>query len=296
MKLKDILTPSFWKPREAFSIVEQSRSDDSDFCREVVARGILSEEQMAHAAERYRLGRSKSGRCIFWMIDEQGIVRDGRIGDSWVSVMLKAREPRLLRIWHPEHCLFGLHLLGHTDLTERRGQGHTDLTDLTDLAAHRDSSDKKNICGISEICVTDKNKCCVTKKTICGISEICVTDKNKCCVTKKTICVVENGRSAVILSALFPEQLWLATMYPANFTVDLLRPLQGQRVVLFPHTDLTAENYTCWLEIADMARRTFHLDITVDDYLEQHATDEQKAAEIDIAEMITSNSNRKYAT
>ena len=275
MKLKDILTPSFWKPREAFSIVEQSRSDDSDFCREVVARGILSEEQMAHAAERYRLGRSKSGRCIFWMIDEQGIVRDGRIGDSWVSVMLKAREPRLLRFWHPEHCLFGQHLLGHTNLTERRVQGHTDLTDLTDLAAHRDSSDKKNICGISEICVTDKNKCCVTKKTIC---------------------VVENGRSAVILSALFPEQLWLATMYPANFTVDLLRPLQGQRVVLFPHTDLTAENYTCWLEIADMARRTFHLDITVDDYLEQHATDEQKAAEIDIAEMITSNSNRKYAT
>ena len=35
---------------------------------------------MAHAAERYRLGKSKKGKPIFWMIDERGIVRDGRIG------------------------------------------------------------------------------------------------------------------------------------------------------------------------------------------------------------------------
>ena len=38
-------------------------------------------------------------------------MHDGHIGNSWVSVMMKAREPKLLRDWHVEHCLFGLHLI-----------------------------------------------------------------------------------------------------------------------------------------------------------------------------------------
>ena len=69
MRISEILTPSFRElrqelglPRPAKAVVQVSA--DSDFCREVVARGWLTEEQMAHAAERYRLGRSKSGRCI----------------------------------------------------------------------------------------------------------------------------------------------------------------------------------------------------------------------------------------
>ena len=89
MKLNEILTPSFRALRDLTqksqksqkSIVELCRSNDSDFCREVVARVWLTEEQMAHAAERYRLGRSKSGRCIFWMINEMGRVYDGHIGN-----------------------------------------------------------------------------------------------------------------------------------------------------------------------------------------------------------------------
>ena len=89
MRISEIMTPSFRElrqelglPRPAKAVVQVSA--DSDFCREVVARGWLTEEQMAHAAERYRLGRSKSGRCIFWMIDEMGRVYDGHIGNSWV--------------------------------------------------------------------------------------------------------------------------------------------------------------------------------------------------------------------
>lgn len=75
MKLKDILSPSFkdyQKPMMPMVVVDY----DSDLCREVVANGWLSEEQMHHAAERYRLGRSKSGKTIYWMIDEMNQVRD----------------------------------------------------------------------------------------------------------------------------------------------------------------------------------------------------------------------------
>ena len=141
MKLKDILTPSFRMLRQELGLPKPGKpvvqvSADSDFCREVVARGWLTEEQMAHAAERYRLGRSRSGRCIFWMIDEIGRVYDGfetyplplpewrgvyssegrRI--EWVSAMLKAREPELLREWHTEHCLLGAHLGGNQKIKE----------------------------------------------------------------------------------------------------------------------------------------------------------------------------------
>ena len=110
MKLKDILSPSFkdfLKPIEPMVAVEC----DSDLCHDVVANGWLSEEQMRHAAERYRLGKSKSGKTIYWMIDEMNQARDGHLGDAWVSSLLKAREPQLLQSWHPRHCLFGLHLL-----------------------------------------------------------------------------------------------------------------------------------------------------------------------------------------
>ena len=94
------------------SIVETCRADDSAFCREVVEKGWLTEEQMKHAAGLYRLGKSRSGKTIFWMIDELGILRDGHVGDAWASQMLKAREPKFLADWHAEHCLFGLHLIG----------------------------------------------------------------------------------------------------------------------------------------------------------------------------------------
>lgn len=217
MKLKDILSPrirDYRKPSKPMVTV----ATDADFCLETVDSGMLTSQQMAHAAGRYLLGKSKSGRCIFWMIDEWGIVRDGRIGDSWVSLMLKAREPQLLSNWYARHCLFGLHLLN----SESKG----------------------------------------------------------------AVCIVESERSAVILSELYPDNIWLATMYPTNFTISLLEPLCGRRVMLYPHTDETMSNYLCWLEIADMAQRNMHLDICCSSVLEDHATPEQKERKIDLVEFL----------
>ena len=223
------MTPSFRElrqelglPRPAKAVVQVSA--DSDFCREVVARGWLTEEQMAHAAERYRLGRSKSGRCIFWMIDEMGRVYDGHIGNSWVSAMLKAREPELLREWHTEHCLLGLHQLKNEKIKELKN--------------------------------------------------------------KTSVAVVESERSAVILSEVFPEYVWMASVYPMNLNVGTLQALCGHRVVLFPPTDETGETFLAWVEIADQARRVLHLDVSVSTVLEERATEEQKRRKIDLVEYL----------
>ena len=317
MKIRDILTPSFRSvctPQEGVpSIVERCRADDSDFCREVVAKGWLTEEQMARAAMRYRLGKSKSGRCIFWMIDELGIVRDGHIlgagTQGWVSVMLKARAPKLLRDWHANHCLFGQHLLGHIcdfrDFSVKNQSASPDKSICEISVPNQSANPNKSICEISvpnqsacpnkSICeISVKNQSASPDKSICEISvknQSACPDKKICeiceiCVTNPPICLVESESSAVILSELFPECLWLATAYPVNFSVSSFECLQGRDVVLFPPTDETMDTYLAWCELAEEARRRYHLHVNVQDLLERNATAAQKQAKIDLVDFL----------
>ena len=64
MKMKDILSPSFKDYQKAIEPMI-AVGWDSDLCQKVVSNGWLSEEQIRHAAERYRLGKSKSGKTIY---------------------------------------------------------------------------------------------------------------------------------------------------------------------------------------------------------------------------------------
>lgn len=103
--------------------VKRCLSASTPFCRAVVGSGILDEQQMKHAADRYRLGSTKDGGVIFWQIDERQQVREGKImfycpdahrdhhrPPSWVSYRLR-KSGILPPGWKATHCLFGLHLL-----------------------------------------------------------------------------------------------------------------------------------------------------------------------------------------
>ena len=224
MKFKDLFPYSFKSLRKEFnipgpselSLVDQCRADDSELCIEMMTEPYsLTEAQMHHAADRYLLGKSHSGKTIYWMIDELGIVLDGHIGTSWVSTMFKNRLPEVAPYIVTRHCLFGQHLLTQAD-------------------------------------------------------------------PSMPISIVESERSAVILSELYPQSLWLAYAYPANFSERLLEPLQGHRVVLFSNADETMDNYLSFLEIADQARRRYHLDVTVSTLLEDRTTLSQKSRHIDL--------------
>ena len=98
----------------------------------------------------------------------------------------------------------------------------------------------------------------------------------------KPVCLVEHPASAVLLSELFPDALWLSTMPHACFSIDLLKPLQGHPIRVFPNTDEVMTNYVCWLDLCDVARRTYHLDISCSSYLEDHASPDQMHREIDL--------------
>ena len=119
MKFEDLFCDSFERILSDFKTNEDRlqgmvglmRSDRSRFCQEMRKEPyLLSEEQVLRAAERYRLGGSRNGETVFWLIDEANRVRDGIVGDGFASVLLKQRGI-LDGAWCAQHCLFGMHLL-----------------------------------------------------------------------------------------------------------------------------------------------------------------------------------------
>ena len=104
--------------------------------------------------------------------------------------------------------------------------------------------------------------------------------------TARTIAVVEAEKTAVIMSEVKPEYLWLATGGKTELNVARLKPLAEHRVILFPDTDETGETYREWYEVAEAATNVFGRPFTVSSILEQQATKAQKAAKIDIVDLI----------
>ena len=197
-------------------MVEACRADNFDFFEPFIAAGKVTVEQMRHAAERYYLGKTKSGKDIFWMIDDMLQPLDGHTGATWISKLLKVREP-LLEYWQVTHCLFGLHLLG---------------------------------------------------------------------VVGGDVCVVESEASAVVLSELFPESIWMAYATTSHLVPDLFAPLEGRRVTIYPRTDPTMSTFLFFEDLIDQTHRLYDLDLHVDTTLEDYATEDQKERSIDILDFI----------
>ena len=242
---------------------QQRLGTASEFCRAVVSNGYLSEEQMQRAAQRYRLGASRDGGVIFWQIDEFDQLRDGKImhyrpdchrdhdrKPTWTAYLLR-KHGQLPKDWNTDHCLFGLHLLSLPErqlpLLSRRGKGWSDKT--ADHYADQTPSDSPYSGG-------------------------------------ETIAVVEAEKTAVIMSEVKPEYIWLATGGKTELNVAKLRPLEGRRVILFPDTDADGQTYRDWYDIAEAASDVFDHPITVSTLLEQRATPAQKAAKIDLVDLL----------
>lgn len=75
-----------------------------------------------------------------------------------------------------------------------------------------------------------------------------------------------------------PQYQWLATEGKSQLSQDKLSVLAGRRTIAFPDID----GYEEWKKKLSAAE----IDITVSDILQRSATDEQRAAHIDIADLI----------
>lgn len=243
--LQEMLTQ---ERQDGRTLVDLSMRTDTVFCQSLVSTGMLAAEQMQRAARRYRLGRSRDGGVVFWEIDEEQRIRDGKImfyrddchrdkahEPSWVTSRLKAQGD-LASVFEPQRCLFGLHLINETKIQE--------------------------------------------------IEKINLHNPKNLCLNNKTIAVVEAEKTAVICSELFPEYVWMAAGGQTMLNAAKLYPLRERKVVLFPDTDPEGKTWEDWRQKAEAAQGEFSHPIRVSRILEQHATEEQKARKIDIVDLL----------
>ena len=102
----------------------------------------------------------------------------------------------------------------------------------------------------------------------------------------QSISIVESEASAIVLSELFPESLWMAYTTTSHLYPELLAPLEGQTVTIYPSTDPTMSTYLFFLDYAEAVRQSYDIDLTIDATLEDHATESQKERCIDILDFL----------
>lgn len=257
-KQVDLMLPSW-------PMVDACRADSLDAFQPFIAAGKLSEDQMHDAFQRYHLGQTRSGIPMFWMIDDMNTPLDAHIGDRWISQLLKQREP-LIANWQVQHCLFGLHLLAHAE-------AHT--------------GDWRN-CGVAKPKLGgphtgDWRNCSIAKPKASNATGGPVTSVRP---TVSPIAIVESESSAIVLSALFPETIWLAYATTSHLVPDLFAPLEGHIVTIYPNTDPTLSTYLFFQDLVTLTQQQYDLDITLDTTLEDHATDDQKDRNIDLLDFL----------
>lgn len=267
----------------SMKMVEACRADDFDFFQPFINAGKLTIEHMHHAAQRYHLGKTKSGHPMFWMIDDMLDPLDARImqsysSDTWVSQLLKKREP-LIQNWQVHHCLFGLHLL-NSDFCDK-SISNTNLTNSTNNPSIKsrtnDLSDSCNSCSGENISAESMSSVVVKTNSL---------DSCNSCSGNKPISIVESESSAVILSELFPESLWMAYVSTTHLSYDLFVPLQGRNVTIYPRTDPYLSNYLFFDDFIASVLKGLDIHISVSSILEDYATDEQKSRCIDLVDFL----------
>lgn len=114
--------------------MQRSLSTRSTFCQALVTTGLLTESQMLHAARRYQLGARVDESVVFWQIDHDGNVCDGKVmhydndchrskdtakRPTTMSALLKSQRDHdgnqeLRSDWRGHSCLFGEHLIAES--------------------------------------------------------------------------------------------------------------------------------------------------------------------------------------
>ena len=103
----------------------------------------------------------------------------------------------------------------------------------------------------------------------------------------KVVCLVEAEKTAVICAGYMPEYVWVAVggKNQLNERLDVLR---GREIIVFPDIDATEE----WTAYFD--GRT-DLNVQVSTMLEENATEEDREAQIDIADLLIRFYSQKNA-
>ena len=100
------------------------------------------------------------------------------------------------------------------------------------------------------------------------------------------VAVVEAEKTAVILSEVYPDFLWLAAGGLYELSAAKLFPLRGRRIILFPDTDPDGTAFSTWYHVTLEAQQLLGQTIHLSPLLEQKATADQKRRKIDLVDFL----------
>ena len=156
------------------------------------------EEQVAEVLARYRTGSSRDGRIIYWQIDEHGQVRAGKVM-------------------------------------------------AYDLDGHRMKDGKGNVCWVHSMKIDGiRFDEMLAPQCLFGghLAPLLSPQGGKTAMPEYSplgeiegAAIVESEKTAIIMSLIKPDTVWLATGGKANFKEQMLWPLLGHEVAVYPDAD-----------------------------------------------------------
>ena len=162
------------------------------------------EEQVAEVLARYRTGSSRDGRIIYWQINEYGQVRAGKVM-------------------------------------------------AYDLDGHRKKDGKGNVCWIHSMKIDGiRFDEMLAPQCLFGehLAPLLSPQGGKTAMPEYSplgeiegAAIVESEKTALIMSLVCPDKVWLATGGKANFKESMLAPLIGLEVTVYPDADALHDWY-----------------------------------------------------
>ena len=156
------------------------------------------EEQVAEVLARYRTGSTRDGRIIYWQIDEYGQVRAGKVM-------------------------------------------------AYDLDGHRKKDGKGNVCWVHSMKIDGiRFDEMLAPQCLFGehLAPLLSPQGEKTAMPEYSplgeiegAAIVESEKTALIMSLVCPDKVWLATGGKANFKEQMLWPLLGHEVAVYPDAD-----------------------------------------------------------
>ena len=246
-------------------------------------------ERVAEVLARYRTGSTRDGRIIYWQIDELGQVRTGKVmaydldghrrkegqgNVCWVH-SLKIGGIHFDEMLMPQ-CLFGLHLLNDNDAAELQ----------VNVALPR-----LNVAGRQ----VNRNQRLLVNAPLARLKVngygVEVNDNQSSlalqAVIPPLVMLVESEKTALLMSLLCPDGVWLATGGKQNLKEAMLWPLVGMEVLLYPDADALADWYTRAMQLNRTLGTRLHIPTWYYDLMNHP---EAKAAGWDLADVIISRS------
>ena len=117
---------------------------------------------------------------------------------------------------------------------------------------------------------------------------------------KQPVAIVESEKSALIMSMVMPQYLWMACGSLNNFNEDMLKPLQGRKIVAFPDVDIKRDKASGHSVSAALWEKTARQlsnkgwNITVDLSLEKKVNASQRIDKIDVADAALEKAKNRH--